>query len=110
MTGYKSTSIITIDSTKFKTTAQQNALKALEDKLYGTDGTVTYTEFTGSEFVEGTDYYTRSGTEGHYVYTKTSDTEPQQGTTYYTKSTSGATTAYLPLPDEVISTLTVNNG
>lgn len=110
VTGYKSTSILTIDSTKFTTQAQKDALAALEAKLYGTDGTVTYTEFTGSEFVEGTDYYTRSGTEGHYVYTKTTDAEPQSGTTYYTKSETGATTAYLPLPDEVISTLTVNNG
>lgn len=110
VTGYKSTSILTIDSTKFVTTAQQNALKALEDILYGSDGTATYTEFTGSEFESGVDYYTRSGSEGSYVYTKTTDTSPQSGTTYYTKSVSGATTARLPLPDEVISTLTVNNG
>lgn len=34
---YKPTSVLTIDSTKFTTTEQQEALKALEDALYGVD-------------------------------------------------------------------------
>lgn len=35
--GYKPTSIVTIDSTDFKTEEQKAKLKALEDKLYGTE-------------------------------------------------------------------------
>lgn len=37
VTGYKPTSVITIDSTKFKTPEKQAKLKALEDILYGTE-------------------------------------------------------------------------
>lgn len=40
--GYKATSIITIDSTKFKTTQQKGYLKDLEDKLYGTQSADPY--------------------------------------------------------------------
>ena len=40
--GYKPTSLLVIDSTKFKTAAQKANLKALEDKLYGTAGTEAY--------------------------------------------------------------------
>lgn len=58
--GFKPTSLITIDSTKFTSVEAKARLKALEDKLYGTDGS--------------------GGTQG--------------------------TDAYLPLPAEVISTLT----
>ena len=57
--GFKPTSYIEIDSTKFTTEAQKALLTALEDKLFGTDG-------SGS---------------------------------------SEGTTPYLPLPDEVASTL-----
>ena len=39
---YKPTSLITIDSTKFKTGQAAINLKALEDKLYGTSGTDPY--------------------------------------------------------------------
>lgn len=99
--GFKPTASLEIDSTKVDATK----LADLEAVLYGDDGTATYTEFSGSEFAANTDYYTRSGTEGHYVYTKTSDSTPAQGTTYYTKSVNGATTARLPLPDEVASIL-----
>lgn len=35
--GYKPTSIVTIDSTQFKTEEQKARLRALEDKLYGTE-------------------------------------------------------------------------
>ena len=37
VTGYKPTSCVIIDSTKFTTTAAQNKLKALEDILYGSE-------------------------------------------------------------------------
>lgn len=42
VTGHKPTALITIDSTKFKTTALANKLKDLEDKLYGTAGAEAY--------------------------------------------------------------------
>lgn len=86
------------DSTKVDATK----LAALEAILYGTDGTISYTEFTGSEFEAGVTYYERSGSEGAYVYTPTSDTEPQSGKTYYIKNSTGAD-ARLPLPAEVIN-------
>ena len=107
VTGHKATAHMEIDSTKFKTEAQKAALAAFEDILYGTDGTPTYNEFTGSAFVEGTDYYERTGTGPNYVYTKTTDATYNSQKTYYTVSYTGATTARLPLPDEVISRLTV---
>ena len=103
--GFKPTSYLEIDSTKFTTVAQKALLAALETKLFGSDGTVSYTEFEGESFAEGTTYYERSGTSPNYVYTPTEDTSKQVGKTYYTKSTSGASDPYLPLPDEVASTL-----
>ena len=108
VTGHKATSCLIIDSTKFP--AQQDGtknakLQALENVLYGTDGTVSYTKFTGSTFESGVDYYERSGSAGSYVYTKTTDTEPQSGKDYYTKTMTGGTDARLPLPDEVLQIL-----
>lgn len=66
VTGYKSTSILTIDSTRFTTEAQKKALADLEEVLYGKDPT------------------TEGGDDG---------VDPR-----------------LPLPDEVITLLTVSNG
>ena len=40
--GYKPTSLLTIDSTKFKTVQQKARLKALEDKLWGTSNSDAY--------------------------------------------------------------------
>lgn len=102
--GFKPTAHIEIDSRK----ANATKLALLEGKLFGTDGVVSYTEFTGSAFAEGTTYYERSGTEPNYVYTPTSDTEYNSQKTYYTKTVTGGTAPYLPLPDEVKSTMTVN--
>ena len=169
---YKPTSIITIDSTK----VNSDKLKALENKLYGTDAVVSYTaklnpiatvytevsepgsvnpseqtpawyERTGEGTTESPYVYTttsdesvvsektyytrtegdnphsnadggwyeRSGEEGAYVYTLSADTEIVAGTasaskTYYVKSTASGTDAYLPLPDEVITTLRPSTG
>ena len=46
-----------------------------------------YTKFTGSAFVEGTTYYTRTGTLNNWVYTETEDTSYDSSKTYYTKTT-----------------------
>ncbi len=97
ISGHKPSAHIKIDSTK----ATDEQMAAIEAVLYGTEGSVSYDVFTGSEFEEGVDYYERSGTEGHYIYTKTLDVEPEIGKTYYTKQVTGGTTARLPLPDEV---------
>ena len=40
--GFKPTSILTVDSTDFKTTTELNNLKALEDALYGSTTTTAY--------------------------------------------------------------------
>lgn len=97
--GFKPVSCITIDSR----TADAEALADLEAALFGTDGTATYTEITNTTgknpAQEG--WYERSGTAGSYTYTLTADTTPQSGTTYYAKD-AGGTTAYLPLPDDVL--------
>lgn len=97
VTNFRPVSSITIDSTK----ADAGNLATLLGILEGTDGTVSYDEFTGTEFEQGVTYYERSGEEGHYVYTPTTDTEYDSSKTYYTRVETGGTTARLPLPDEV---------
>lgn len=42
VTGYKQTSLIVIDSTKFKTDTEKGKLKKIEDALYGTETTDPY--------------------------------------------------------------------
>ena len=46
-----------------------------------------YTKFTGSAFVEGTTYYTRTGTLNNWVYAETEDISYDSSKTYYTKTT-----------------------
>ena len=100
VTGFKPTASLTIDSTECDPTK----LAQLEAILYGSDGTATYTEFTGTAFEVGTTYYERSGagtSQSPYVYTPTQDTVYNSEKTYYTKSMVGATDPRLPLPDEI---------
>lgn len=107
VTGFKPTASIIIDSTK----ADPTKLAALEDILYGSDGTPTYTEFTGDAFAVGVTYYERTGagTElSPYVYTPTQDTVYNSEKTYYTKSMTGASDPRLPLPNEVMSLMAAN--
>ncbi len=103
--GYKNTSILTIDSTKFVTQEQKDRLAALEALLYGTDTVYTATAMPLTAFVEGVDYYTKEGNN----YVKVADTTgtPDSSTQYYTASEGTAT---LPLPSVVIDTLSGNNG
>ena len=104
--GYKPTSLITIDSTKYASTEAKARLTALEAILYGTNGTYVATTLPLSAFESGVDYYTKSGD----VYTKVEDTSgtPDSETQYYTMS--GGTNPRLPLPAEVISILQGTNG
>jgi hypothetical protein len=108
VTGFKPTAHLIINSLK----CPEAKLKIIEDILYGTDAAEAvdpvYAEFTGDSFAQGTTYYERSGTEGSYTYTATEDTTMSGSKTYYTQTSAGsaavnATTARLPLPDEVIS-------
>lgn len=106
VTGYKPTAHIVINSAKFTTTPQQNALKTFEDILYGSSSDVYYPTADTSK-QQGKTYYTRSGsgtTESPYSYTQFSGSDFAANTSYYEKSNG---TARLPLPDEVISLLTV---
>lgn len=102
--GYKPTSLVTIDSTKYTSTEARARLTRLEDILYGTDDTYVATTKPLSAFASGTDYYTKSGD----TYTKVADTTgtPDADTQYYTLTE--ATSPRLPLPSEVISILGSN--
>jgi hypothetical protein len=98
VTGYKPTSIVTIDSTKVSAAK----LADLEDIIYGTsagdryfvtDDTTVDSSKTYYELVNGT-------------YTEVSNPEGNPHTQgYYEKKTLTDTTARLPLPDEVIAIL-----
>lgn len=97
--GYKATSVITIDSTK----VNASKLQALEDILYGTDGSTTYAEITsgitydsyeavaepGEVSPASQHWYERSGEgteQSPYVYTESEDVSVNISKTYYTKT------------------------
>ena len=90
--GYKATSLITIDSTKYTSDEARARLTTLENILYGTDSTpgsaAVYEEDTAVAFDPTKEYYTEAGG----VYTKfdqfeaTADVSFQPGTDYYEKS------------------------
>ena len=107
VTGYKPTSIITIDST----TADPTKLAALEAILYGSDATTSYAEVTPEvgDNPKSEGWYERSGSEEPYTYTLTDDTSVDAQKTYYAKTTSGGSEARMPLPDEVIELMTPTN-
>lgn len=98
---YKPTSQITIDTTK----APKAKVEALEEILYGKDGTISYPTFTGTDFEATTTYYEKVSDE----YVITTDSTPDASKTYYTKEETGGTEARLPLPDEVL-TMFMTNG
>lgn len=109
---FKPTAHIVIDSTKFKTESQKALLASLEDMLYGTDGTITYTAVDTTEVpapVEGTTYYTAitanpdTSSDADFVVFAGSSWAPD--TAYYTRATSGGAYPYLPLPDAIITAL-----
>ena len=99
----KATSHLEIDSTKVTKTQ----LDAIEAILYGTAGTISYSE---ASTVSGDNpatmgLYERSGSAGAYVYTPTSDTTVDSSKTYYEQVETGGVDARLPLPDEVFTIL-----
>ena len=110
VTGYKSTSILTIDSTKFIGDEAKARLTALEDILYGTNATegspAVYQEDTALTFDPTKTYYTKAGD----VYTEfeifevTGDESFQQGTTYYERSGSSGSYVYTVTQDSTMDT------
>lgn len=100
VTGYKATSIITIDSTKFTSDAARARLAALEDILYGTNSTpgqaAVYEEDTAAAFDPTKTYYTEAG--GVYSvfdqFEVTADSSFQVGTDYYERSGSAGSYVY----------------
>lgn len=99
----KATAHLEIDSTE----VTQEQLDAIEAILYGTAGTISYSE---ASVVSGDNpkemgLYERSGSVGAYVYTLTEDTTVDSGKTYYEKTETGAVEPRLPLPDEVFQIL-----
>lgn len=92
---YKPTSHIEIDSTKVNATKLANFLKTLY-------GQVEYSEFSGSAWVEGTDYYTENADGTHSKVDTTKVTAPETGVTYYTMTVTSAPS--MPGPAQVYST------
>ena len=99
----KATSHLEIDSTKVSK-AQLDAIEAI---LYGTAGSITYSEVsaisTDNPVSEG--WYEKVNNE----YVLSQDTEADVSKTYYEKVETGAVAARLPLPDEVFEILSAIN-
>lgn len=110
---FKNTSVITIDSREFTAENGKKALlDALEAKLYGTDDTISYALSTDTTVDESKTYYARTGTDPNYVYTAVTPVGTENPVTegWYEQSTTGGSDPYLPLPAEVISTLSTTVG
>ena len=114
VTGHKPAANMVIDSTKFTTAAQKARLKALENILYGTDAheavPATYKETTDVAKNASKTYYTRTGTSAPYTYTEFSGSAFVEGTTYYemdepAQAATEDVAPRLPLPDEVLAIL-----
>lgn len=112
VTGYKPTAHIVINSTKFTSPQAKAKLLDFEDILYGTDGheaiTAQYVKTSDASKVAGKTYYTLSGS----TYSEFTGSTFAANTDYYeltvaARDSATAANARLPLPDEVISLLTV---
>lgn len=99
--GFKPIAKMEIDST----TVDQAKLTSFLDKIYGTDGSTSYSAASpvGTENPYSEGWYERSGTSPDYTYTLTSDTTVDSEKTYYIKTVTGGTEAFLPMPADVIS-------
>ena len=113
VTGYKPTAHMIINSTQFTSPQAKAKLLDFEDILYGTDGheavAAQYTKTSDTSKVAGKTYYTLSNN----TYSEFSGTTFAANTDYYeltvaARDAATAATARLPLPDEVISALTVS--
>ncbi|MBP5598378.1 MAG: hypothetical protein J6Y02_23630 [Pseudobutyrivibrio sp.] len=94
---------LVLRSVDFDTEAKKAKLTALENIMYGTDG--TYTEVDTTEVpapVSGTTYYTKEG-DNYIVF---SGDAWETGVTYYTMS--GGVSPRLPLPDYIFTMLSAS--
>lgn len=104
--GHKPTAQLTIDSRDFTTAEAQAKLKKFEDIIYGRDAADAVYKATEDESYDSSKtYYTLSDS----TYTQFEGSSFASNTTYYELVSEAveATTARLPLPDEVITLLTV---
>lgn len=106
--GYKSTSLLTIDSRKFVSDEAKAKLAALEAILYGTDSTeatpAVYELDEGPTFNPTKTYYTKSDdvyTE-FAIFEATADTQFEAGTTYYERSGSAGNYTYTVTNDQTM--------
>ena len=113
VTGYKPTAHMIINSTQFTSPQAKAKLLDFEDILYGTDGheavAAQYAKTSDTSKVAGKTYYTLSNN----TYSEFTGTTFAANTDYYeltvaARDAATAATARLPLPDEVISALTVS--
>ena len=98
--GLKASSLLTVNAAE----ADPTKLAALEQILYGTAGEMQYVETEDATPQAGKTYYTRSGSgtsESPYTYTEFTGSEFVEQTTYYEYKLVGAVDARLPLPEEV---------
>ena len=95
--GFKPTATVIIDSTK----TVEAKLTQIENSLYGSNGTASYSAATPVSNPKSEGLYERSGSSGSYVYTLTNDTTIDSGKTYYKKTETGGTAATLLLPDQI---------
>lgn len=90
-------------------TTDASKITALESKLYGVAGTVSFSavdEPTGNPVEKG--YYEKTGSavpDAPSNYTLSADTTVNNEKTYYEKVTTGGSDPELPTPDEVIALL-----
>lgn len=104
--GYKPTSIITIDSTKFSTNEARAKLANLEAVLYGTNASeghdAVYTADTAATFDPTKEYYTLDGSTytKYEIFEEFSGTAFETDVTYYERSGSEGSYVYTPTSDE----------
>lgn len=95
--GFKPTATCVIDSTKIA----EAKLTEIENTLYGSNGTISYSAKTPTANPKAEGLYERSGSAGSYVYTLTEDTTPESGKTYYEQVETGGSEPTLLLPDAI---------
>lgn len=90
------------------TTGVLNALLIRAGVL--TDGVVTYTQYEGSTFIAGQEYFERTGGGDVPTYELTSDRTPQSGKTYYTQTITANTSFDLSTGELKMSKGEINLG
>lgn len=90
------------------TTGVLNALLIRAGVL--TDGVVTYTQFSGSTFIAGQEYFEKTGSGDVPTYELTNDSTPRAGKTYYTQTITANTSFDLATGELKMSKGEINLG